>query len=109
MLVLGVSVAGSPFRSYLTDRKTWIFVLLRGLVMPVLVTIALSPFIHEEILLDAVLLLVAVPAGNLPMIVSRELGLDDRLFTRGIILSTLLSPVTIPIVMFLAHLLTKAT
>ncbi|MCR5674763.1 MAG: AEC family transporter [Lachnospiraceae bacterium] len=105
MLVLGVSVAGSPFRSYLTDRKTWIFVLLRGLVMPVLVTLALSPFIHEEILLDAVLLLVAVPAGNLPMIVSRELGLDDRLFARGIILSTLLSPVTIPVVMSLTHLL----
>ncbi len=107
MLVLGVSVASSPFRSYLTDRKTWIFVLLRGLIMPILVGLALAPFIHEESLRDAVLLLVAVPAGNLPMIVSREMELDDRLFARGIILSTLISPVTIPVSMALAHLLIR--
>ena len=105
MLVLGVSVASSPFRSYLTDRKTWIFVLLRGLIMPILVGLALAPFIQEESLRDAVLLLVAVPAGNLPMIVSREMELDDRLFARGIILSTLISLVTIPVSMALAHLL----
>ncbi len=105
MLVLGVSVAGSPLKSYLTDRKTWIFVFLRGLVSPVAVTLILSPFIHDEILLDAVLLLVAVPSGSLSMIVSRELGVDDRFFARGIILSTLVAPVTIPIVMAVIHLL----
>ena len=105
MLVLGVSVAGSPLASYLTDRKTWIFILLRGIVSPVIVALILSPFIRDAVLRDAVLLLVAVPSGSLPMIVSREQGLDDHVFARGIILSTLVSPITIPLAMTLFHLI----
>ena len=105
MLVLGVSVAGSPLASYRTDRKTWIFILLRGIVSPVIVALILSPFIRDAVLRDAVLLLVAVPSGSLPMIVSREQGLDDHVFARGIILSTLVSPVTIPLAMTLFHLI----
>ncbi|MCR4764105.1 MAG: AEC family transporter [Lachnospiraceae bacterium] len=107
MLVLGVSVAGSPVRKWLTDKKIWVFVLLRGIVTPVAVSLMLSPFIHDDLLTDVVLLLVAVPSGSLPMIVSREQGLDDQIFARGIILSTLFSPVTIPVAAALAHFLMR--
>ncbi len=103
MLVLGVSVAASPIKDFLTDVRVWCFVLLRGLAVPIAVALILSPFIESELLLDTVLILLAVPSGSLPMIVSRELHLDDRLFSRGIILSTLISPVTIPVAMTAMH------
>ncbi|MCR5093938.1 MAG: AEC family transporter [Lachnospiraceae bacterium] len=103
MLVLGVSVAASPLKEFLTDIKVWCFILLRGLVVPIAVTLILSPFIADQLLLDTVLILLAVPSGSLPMIVSRELHLDDRLFSRGIILSTLIAPVTIPVAMTAMH------
>ena len=98
MLVLGVSVASSSIREFVTDVKLWIFVILRGVAVPVIAAFILSFFISDDFMLSTVLLLLAVPAGNMPMIVSRQLGLDDTLFSRGIIMSTLVSVVTIPFV-----------
>ena len=98
MLVLGVSVASSSIREFVTDVKLWVFVILRGIAVPVIAAFILSFFINDAFLLSTVLLLLAVPAGNMPMIVSRQLGLDDTLFSRGIILSTLASVATIPLV-----------
>ena len=98
MLVLGVSVASSSIKEFATDIKLWVFVILRGIAVPVIAAFILSFFISDAFLLSTVLLLLAVPAGNMPMIVSRQLGLDDTLFSRGIILSTLASVVTIPLV-----------
>ena len=98
MLVLGVSVASSSIREFVTDVKLWVFVILRGVAVPVIAAFILSFFISDDFMLSTVLLLLAVPAGNMPMIVSRQLGLDDTLFSRGIIMSTLVSVVTIPFV-----------
>ena len=98
MLVLGVSVASSSIREFVTDVKLWVFVILRGVAVPVVAAFILSFFISDDFMLSTVLLLLAVPAGNMPMIVSRQLGLDDTLFSRGIIMSTLVSVVTIPFV-----------
>ena len=98
MLVLGVSLASSSIKEFVTDIKLWVFVILRGIAVPVIAAFILSFFINDGFLLSTVLLLLAVPAGNMPMIVSRQLGLDDTLFSRGIILSTLASVATIPLV-----------
>ncbi len=98
MLVLGVSIASSSIKEFITDVKLWVFVILRGIAVPVIAAFILSFFISDGFLLSTVLLLLAVPAGNMPMIVSRQLGLDDTLFSRGIILSTLASVATIPLV-----------
>lgn len=42
--------------------------------------------------------MLAVPAGNLPLIVAQQNDLDTEELAKGIILSTVLSAVTIPMV-----------
>ena len=101
MLVLGASVAAMPLRSIFTDLRIYLFTALRMVVMPVVLILVLRPLISDRMLMEVTALLLAVPAGNLPMIVSRELGLKDELFSKGIIVTTLLSPVTITLVMLL--------
>lgn len=101
MLVLGASVAAMPLRSIFTDLRIYLFTALRMVVMPVVLILVLRPLISDRMLMEVTALLLAVPAGNLPMIVSREFGLKDELFSKGIIVTTLLSPVTITLVMLL--------
>ncbi|MCH4193190.1 MAG: AEC family transporter [Butyrivibrio sp.] len=101
MLVLGASVAVVPLRNIFTDLRIYLFTALRMVVMPVLLILLLRPLIRDQMLMEVTALLLAVPAGNLPMIVSRELGLKDELFSKGIIVTTILSPVTITLVMLL--------
>ena len=101
MLVLGASVAAMPFRKIFTDPKIYLFTLLRMVVMPILIILAIRPWVTDPLLLKVTVLLIAVPAGNLPMIVSRELGLEEEDFAKGILVTTMLSPVTITLVMMI--------
>ena len=101
MLVLGASVAAMPFRKIFTDPKIYLFTLLRMVVMPILIILAIRPWVTDPLLLKVTALLIAVPAGNLPMIVSRELGLEEEDFAKGILVTTMLSPITITLVMMI--------
>ena len=43
-------------------------------------------------------LMLAVPAGNMPLMLSKQLQIDTDTISQGIILTTLLGLVTIPVV-----------
>ena len=44
--------------------------------------------------------MLAVPAGNMPLMLSKQLHVEESAISQGIILTTLLSLITIPIVTF---------
>ncbi len=98
MLVLGVSVAQMAFRDIFTKPRLYIYTLLRQLLVPVIFALALRPFIQNTLLLNTAVLLLAVPAGNMPLMISRQMHVDEHTIAQGIILTTLLSILTIPAV-----------
>lgn len=102
MIVLGVSVAQIPLREIFCHAKDYLFVLLRMVLLPVCFVLLLQLFVTNPLLLGTSALLLAVPCGNLPLMCSREHGLAADELARTIVLTTLLSVVTIPVVvMFL--------
>lgn len=102
MIVLGVSVAQIPLREIFCHAKDYLFVLLRMVLLPVCFVLLLRLFVTNPLLLGTSALLLAVPCGNLPLMCSREHGLAADELARTIVLTTLLSVVTIPVVvMFL--------
>lgn len=102
MIVLGVSVAQIPLKEIFCHRKDYLFVLLRMIILPICLVFLLKLFVTDPLLLGASALLLAVPCGNLPLMCSREHGLTPDALARTIVLTTLLSVITIPIVvMFL--------
>ena len=80
MLVLGVSVAQMALRDIFCHPKLYWFVLLRQILLPVVCVLLLRPFLHNELLL------------------SKQLQIDTDTISQGIILTTLLGLVTIPVV-----------
>lgn len=98
MIVLGVSVAQIPLREIFCHGKAYLFVVLRMILLPICFVFLLKLFVTDSLLLGASALLLAVPCGNLPLMCSREHGLQADELARTIVLTTLLSVITIPLV-----------
>ena len=98
MLVLGIAVAQVPFKEIFCHGKDYLFLLLRLILLPILCVLVLRPIVTDPLLMNVCCLMISVPAANLPLMCSKEYGLRTAELTRMIILSTLLSVLTIPVV-----------
>lgn len=98
MLVLGTSVAQMALRDIFSHPKLYGFTLLRQILVPIACIQVLRPFIQSPIILNTMALMLAVPAGNMPLMLSKQLHVETDTISQGIILTTLLSLVTIPVV-----------
>lgn len=98
MLVLGVSVAQMAVRDVFGHPKLYGLVLLRQILLPIGCVLLLRPFLQNQLLLHTTALMLAVPAGNLSLMLSKQLRLDTDTISQGIILTTLLGLATIPVV-----------
>lgn len=98
MLVLGVSVAQITPPYVFAHGRLYLFALLRQILIPVACIFLFRLITDNALIISTTALMLAVPAGNMPLILSKEYELDTTVISRGIILSTLLSLITIPIV-----------
>lgn len=101
MLVLGVSLAQMAIQDIFSQPKLYIFIAIRQILLPVAFGLALKNFINNSLLLNTSILLLAVPAANMPLMISKQLQIDTDTISQGIILGTLLSLITIPIVVLI--------
>lgn len=99
MVVLGVSVAQMVPREVFTRWRLYVFVLIRQILVPIMLIFILRPFIRNELLLSTVAVMSAMPAANLPLMTAKQYGVKEDMISAGIILTTLTSIITIPIVM----------
>lgn len=100
MIVLGVSVAQMVPREVFMRWRLYVFVVLRQILVPVFLIIIFRPFITNKLILSTVAIMAAMPSGNLPLMMSKQLGVREDMISAGIILTTLVSIVTIPAVMY---------
>ena len=98
MIVIGVNLAQAPLKKIFGDKRVYLFVLVRQVLLPILIGLVIRPFIHDELMYGVTILIMAMPVGNMPLMMAEEAGVDGSLFSRGIIVSTLLSVITIPLV-----------
>lgn len=98
MLVLGIAVAQMPLKEIFCHIKDYMFIAIRMIVLPILCVLILRTFVTDQLILGVCCLMISVPAANLPLMCSKEYGLRTAELTRMIILSTLLSVLTIPLV-----------
>ena len=98
MLVLGASVAQMTLKDIFSHPKLYWFTLMRQILVPIGCIMLLRPFIQNTLVLNTMALMLAVPAGNMPLMLSKQLHVETDTISQGIILTTILSLVTIPIV-----------
>ena len=103
--IIGHSLAHIPLGNVFRDRRVYIFVLLRFVVLPVMLGTFLKCVVSDNLMVYVTTLLMAMPVGSLPMMLAKEQGRDAELLTRGVVISTLLSVVTIVLVTSVVEIL----
>ncbi|MCM1251383.1 MAG: AEC family transporter [Clostridium sp.] len=98
MLVLGVSVAQMAPKEIFSHPKLYAFTLIRQILLPIGFTLVIGLFVHKPLIVNSAALMLAVPAGNMPLMLSKQLHVDESTISQGIILTTILSLATIPLV-----------
>lgn len=97
MVVLGGSLAQMPLKELFGDVRMYVFTAIRFLGVPILMAVVLKPFIENETILGIIVLTLALPVANMPLMMAKQYEMDSSLLAKGIVLTTLLSLVTVTI------------
>ncbi|MCR5421777.1 MAG: AEC family transporter [Lachnospiraceae bacterium] len=98
MIILGAAVARMNIKSALSDKRLAVFSVFRLVALPIMILFVFKIFIKDPMIVNTTALMLAVPAGNMPLIMATQHKLEASVLSNGIVLTTVLSLVTIPIV-----------
>lgn len=97
-LVIGINLAKKPLKEMFSDKKIYLYVLIRQILVPVIIGFVLKLFVKDALMLGVTLILISVPAGSMPLMMAEETGVDGSVISKGVVVSTILSVITIPLV-----------
>lgn len=98
LLIVGVSLSKIKLLSVFTDFRLYILFGIRMLLVPIATVLLMKQFFGSGLMVSAVALIMAMPAANMPLMMASERNLNTEVLSKGVVLSTLLSLVTVPIV-----------
>lgn len=98
MITIGISLGQTKLKEVFSDLQLYKIAVFKLLIVPIVAAFLLKPFVNNPVILGVTVLLAGMPIGNISTLLASEYNLDTDLPTRGIVLTTLLSLVTLPIV-----------
>ena len=101
MIVIGAALGKVRLVDAFTDGTLYLMSFLRLILVPVLIWLLLGLLRQEKLLSDAILVTLACPSGVLVSILSIQYGKDAEYASKGVLLSTALSMLTIPLLVWL--------
>lgn len=100
MLLIGVSIARADLKKIFTNLRVYAFTILKMMVLPIGMALLLKGLSADPVVFGVFILQLAMPVGSIVTLIAKESGADEACSTNGIVLSTLASIVTIPLVCF---------
>lgn len=98
MFVIGISISQTALSKIFREVRLYPFIILRFVVLPIVVSLILRIFIKDSVMYETIVVMAMVPVANMPLMMAEEKGIQADLLSRGIILSTVASLITIPFV-----------
>lgn len=98
MILIGTSIAKADLKQVFANPKIYCFVLIKMLVLPILIIALMKGISADSTIFGVFALELAMPVGTIITLIAKENGADETCCTNGIVLSTLISVVTIPLV-----------
>lgn len=102
MMVIGASMANISFRELINDGRLVLFSLFRQILLPLFAILILGQFIKDSLMLGICLIILSVPAGSMVAMMAQQYHGDSQTASKGVVLTTILSVITMPLVFMLA-------
>ncbi len=98
LFIVGISLAQASLKEIFKEVRLYPFVLIRQLILPIIAALVLRMVLPDANMRATLIVLCAVPVGNLALMLARARNQDAEVLSKGIILTTILSIITIPII-----------
>lgn len=97
MMLIGYSMTGFHFRDFIADRRLLIYIVVRQLAVPLIAMLVIMHFVTDPDLLGVTFIMLATPIGSMTAMMAQLYGGNEKLASKGVALSTVLSVATIPL------------
>ena len=98
MMMIGSSLAVYPIKDSFTDWRSYVFAFVRLMIVP-FVTMIMCRLLHIDAYYANITIITnAMPVGSMVLMLATQYNANVKIVTRNIVVSTLLSVSTIPIV-----------
>lgn len=101
MIVVGSILAQTKIKEIFSKLNLWLITLVRLIILPIITLFSFRNFITDSLVLGVVVLLTAMPAAANTAIFANEFDGDSALASEGVFLTTLISVLTIPLIVYL--------
>ena len=101
MLIIGTSLGAIPIKDALSDWRIYVVSFIRLIVSPIVIYFLLSLFVTNEVIVGIITIEAATPAAMVLTVLCIQHDRDDSMASKGIFISTVLSMVTIPFIIWL--------
>lgn len=101
MLIIGTSLGAIPIKEALSDWRIYVVSFVRLIICPILTYFLLSLFVTNEVIVGIITIEMATPAAMVLTVLCIQHELDDSMASKGIFISTVLSMLTIPFIIWL--------
>ena len=98
LLIIGTSMAQMNLRQIISGKLVWIVSILCLLVLPVVIHYITKIIGFSGDILSINTVLAAMPVGTYGAMFCLQYGKDERIMVQGILISTLLSAISIPVI-----------
>jgi hypothetical protein len=98
LMSIGFSLGRSRILDVFTDRQLYLFSFMKMLVIPAAGAVILKIFNLPAHVLGVSVMMLSMPVGNMPAILASQYGIESDVCSKGVIMTTLLSVVTIPLI-----------
>ena len=101
MMVIGVSLAKTKFDKIFLSIRLWIFSIMRLVIIPVALSFLYRLFVNDVHVFSILIVMLSMPVGSITIIYANKYGIESSLVSGGLLLTTILSVLTVPLVIFL--------
>ena len=101
MLIIGVTMGSTELLSAFREKRVYLVSLIRLVLAPLLVWLVLRPLTDDALLLKTCVVIAGAPCGILTTVLALQYGHDALLCSRSVVVTTLLSMITLPCILYL--------
>lgn len=101
MLLIGSTLATMDLKSIFSNRRIYVFSILKQFLLPLILFPLFRFFIKNEFLLGLSFVLYLMPTANTAVLFATNYGKDEKLAAKGVFITTVFSMISVPLLLSL--------
>jgi hypothetical protein len=105
MILVGSTLASMKLKEVFNEWRIYVFSIIKQFVLPILLYPLFRICISDDLLFNVMFIEFLMPIANIALMLANEYELDYKFVSKAIFMSTLMSLISIPLVMYLCGII----